>query len=44
LPLAKGASVDDFGRIMNFAMKAVSGRASGDRVAAAVKRMLDAIN
>lgn len=40
LPLAKGASVSDFGRIMAAAMKAVAGRASGDRVSAAVKRML----
>ncbi len=40
LPLAKGASVSDFGRIMSAAMKAVAGRASGDRVSATVKRML----
>jgi len=39
-PLAQGASEKDFGRVMGAAMKAVAGRASGDRVAAAVKRML----
>lgn len=41
LPLAQGASVSDFGRIMNAAMKAAAGRASGDRVSAIVKRFLD---
>ncbi|MFY9462878.1 MAG: GatB/YqeY domain-containing protein, partial [Candidatus Sungiibacteriota bacterium] len=40
VPLAKGATEKDFGKIMSAAMKAVSGRASGDRVSAAVKRML----
>ena len=39
-PLAAGASEKDFGRVMGAAMKAVSGRASGDRVGAMVKRML----
>jgi len=41
-PLAQGASASDFGRVMGAAMKAVSGRASGDRVSVAVKRMLQA--
>ena len=39
--VAQGASVKDFGRIMSAAMKAVAGRASGDRVSAMVKRMLE---
>ena len=39
-PLAQGVSAADFGRVMGAAMKAVAGRASGDRVAAAVKRLL----
>lgn len=33
-------SEKDFGRVMGSAMKAAGGRASGDRVSAAVKRML----
>ena len=40
-PLVKGASMSDFGRIMGLAMKAVAGRASGDRVGAIVKELLD---
>jgi|GEM_PF-4362602 len=40
-PLFKGASASDFGRVMGAAMKAVSGRASGDRVSAIVKRLLE---
>lgn len=39
-PMVAGASVKDFGRVMGAAMKAVSGRASGDRVSAMVKRLL----
>ena len=41
LPLAKGASTADFGKVMGAAMKAVAGRASGERVAAAVKKLLN---
>ena len=41
-PLVAGASEKDFGRVMGAAMKAVSGRASGDRVFVAVKRLLAA--
>ena len=43
-PLVAGASEKDFGKLMGAAMKAVSGRASGDRVSAMVKRMLAAGN
>ena len=43
-PIVAGASVADFGRIMGAAMKAMSGRASGDRVSAIVRRMLEAGN
>ena len=39
-PLVAGASVSDFGRVMSAAMKAVSGRSSGDRVSAMVKKLL----
>ena len=39
-PLVAGASIKDFGRVMGTAMKATGGRALGDRVSAAVKRML----
>ncbi len=39
-PLAAGRVQSDFGAVMGLAMKAVSGRASGDRVSAAVKRIL----
>lgn len=39
-PLVAGASVKDFGRVMGAAMKTVSGRASGDRVSAMVRRLL----
>ena len=39
-PLAAGASASDFGRIMSVAMKAVSGRASGDRVSAIVRKLI----
>ncbi|MBI3442470.1 MAG: GatB/YqeY domain-containing protein [Candidatus Sungbacteria bacterium] len=39
-PLAERRAMSDFGAVMGAAMKAVSGRASGDRVSAAVKRML----
>ena len=41
-PLVAGASVSDFGRVMSAAMKAVAGRASGDRVSAMVRRLLSA--
>lgn len=41
-PLAQGATMKDFGKVMGAAMKAVAGRASGDRVSAALKRMLGA--
>ena len=34
--------MNDFGRIMGAAMKAVAGRASGDRVSAIVRRILEA--
>ncbi len=40
LPMVKGASADDFGKVMGQAMKAVAGKASGDRVNAIVKRLL----
>lgn len=43
LPLAKGASASDFGRVMGAAMKAVAGRASGDRVSAILKQMIGGI-
>ena len=39
-PLAKGATEKDFGRVMGSAMKEIAGRASGDRVAAAVRKLL----
>mgnify|MGYP001613259726 CR=1 FL=1 len=39
-PLAAGRVMADFGAVMGMAMKAVAGRASGDRVSAVVKRML----
>lgn len=39
-PLAAGRPMSDFGAVMKEAMKSVAGRASGDRVSAAVKRML----
>ncbi len=39
-PLAKGASASDFGRVMGAAMKEIAGRASGERVAAVVKKVL----
>ena len=39
-PLVAGASAADFGRVMSAAMKAVAGRASGDRVSAMVKKLL----
>ena len=39
-PLVAGASASDFGRVMGAAMRAVAGRASGDRVNAVVKRLL----
>ena len=41
LPLVKGMSTDDFGKVMGTAMKAVAGKASGNRVSAVVKRVLD---
>lgn len=41
-PLATGRAVSDFGAVMGAAMKAVAGRASGDRVSASVRRMLTA--
>lgn len=40
-PLAQGAIEKDFGKVMGEAMKIIAGRASGDRVSAIVKRMLD---
>jgi uncharacterized protein YqeY len=40
LPLTKGASAADFGRVMGAAMKAIAGRASGDRVGVIVRRLL----
>lgn len=40
-PLATGRAVSDFGAVMGLAMKAVAGRASGDRVSAIAKRALD---
>ena len=40
-PLAAGASEKDFGRVMGLSMKAVGGRASGDRVGAVLKRLLE---
>lgn len=40
LPLAKGASASDFGRVMGAAMKVIAGRASGDRVSAMLRRLL----
>lgn len=39
-PLAPGATIKDFGKVMSAAMKAVAGRTSGERVSEAVKRML----
>lgn len=39
-PLAAGRALPDFGVVMGLAMKAVSGRASGERVSVAVKRIL----
>ena len=39
-PLAAGRVATDFGAVMGLAMKAIAGRASGDRVSATVKRML----
>lgn len=39
-PLVAGSSMKDFGRVMGAAMKAVAGRASGDRVSTMVKRLL----
>ena len=40
-PLVAGASEKDFGKLMGQAMKAVMGRASGDRVGAMVKGLLE---
>ena len=40
-PLVKGASSENFGRVMGLAMKAVSGRASGDRVGVMVRKLLE---
>lgn len=42
-PLAEGRGVDDFGRIMGLAMKAVAGKANGDRVGAMVKEVLGGV-
>ncbi len=39
-PLVTGVSMKDFGRVMGASMKVVSGRASGDRVSAVLKRLL----
>ncbi|MBI2053242.1 MAG: GatB/YqeY domain-containing protein [Candidatus Sungbacteria bacterium] len=39
-PLAAGRAVTDFGAVMGLAMKAIAGRASGDRVSAVVKQIL----
>lgn len=41
LPLATGRAMSDFGAVMKGAMKVVIGRASGERVSAAVRRVLD---
>ena len=40
--VAQGATVKDFGRVMSAAMKAVSGRASGERVSAIVRKLIGA--
>ena len=40
-PIVVGASMKDFGRVMGAGMKAAGGRASGDRVGMAVKRMIE---
>ena len=39
-PLVAGVSASDFGRVMGAAMKAVAGRASGDRVSAMVRKLI----
>lgn len=39
-PLAAGRAMSDFGAVMGLAMKAVGGRASGERVSAIARRML----
>ena len=39
-PLVAGATVSDFGHVMFVAMKAVAGRASGDRVSAMARKLL----
>ncbi len=39
-PLAAGRAMSDFGSVMGAAMKAVAGRASGERVSAAVRKLL----
>mgnify|MGYP001604436318 FL=1 len=39
-PLAAGRTMSDFGAVMKDAMKAVAGRASGERVSAMIKRLL----
>lgn len=39
-PMAAGAAMKDFGRVMGLAMKAIAGRASGDRVSVIAKRLL----
>lgn len=39
-PLAVGVEIKDFGRAMGLAMKAIAGRASGDRASAIAKRLL----
>lgn len=41
VPAAQGATAADFGKVMFAAMKAVAGRAAGERIAMAVRRMLD---
>lgn len=43
-PLAEGAETKDFGRVMGAAMKAVANRASGDRVSAVLRQLLETGN
>jgi uncharacterized protein YqeY len=40
-PLVAGASMKDFGRVMGSAMRAVENHASGDRVSAILKQLLN---
>ena len=43
-PLVAESSMKDFGRVMGAAMKEIAGRASGDRVSAMAKRLLEMRN